>query len=156
MDSFEPTESDFDSVYGSRFLSAGDITAVGGKKRVKIAKVEMADLRQDSGGVTRRKFILYFEGQDKGMVLNVTNAGTLKEALGKSPAKWVGVEVGLYVEQVTFGNKRVPGLRLKVLLKPVSPPVRPASALTTPVPAPDRFELDDNPSDWVRDDEFVP
>jgi len=31
------------------------------------------------------------------------------------PAKWVGAVIGVYVENVTFGGKRVAGLRLRVL-----------------------------------------
>jgi hypothetical protein len=171
MDStpFELTEADFDSVYGSKFVSAGDIVARGGKHRSKIAKVETADLRQDSGNTTRRRFVLYFDGLDKGMVLNQTNAGILKDALGKSPTKWVGADVGLYVEQVPFGNKRVPGLRLRVLGKPAAPapatpPPAPAALVAAPVkPAPAEVDpkLNDDPGpwtpneDWVRDDEPV-
>lgn len=156
-DKNSPTEADFDLAYGSKYLSAGDIIAQGGRKRVKIAKVEMADLRQDNGNTTRRKFVLYFVGLDKGMVLNQTNAGIVKDALGKNSTKWVGADVGLYVEQVPFGNKRVPGLRLKVLSKPTAPaaPKTPAPAPTNPAPAQVAPELNDDPSDWVPNEDWV-
>jgi hypothetical protein len=150
----EATEADFDAAYGSRYLSAGDIIAQGGRKRVRIAKVEVADLRQDGGNATRRKFVLYFIGLDKGMALNLTNAGILKDALGKNPTKWVGADVGLYVEQVQFGNKRVPGLRLKVLSKPAAP-VAATPAPKTPAPAQVAPGLNDNPPDWIPDENWA-
>jgi hypothetical protein len=159
--SFEPTEEDFDQIYGSRFLSAGAIIAKGGKLRVKIAKVEAAELRQD-GGTTKRKFIIYFHGLDKGLVLNVTNANALRDAFGKSSAKWIGADLGLLVEQVSFGNKRIPGVRFRILGKPVDPvPVRPTPAPIKPAPAEVDPKLNDDPwdwtpnEDWVRDDEPV-
>jgi hypothetical protein len=154
MSEFEPTEADFDAVFGSKFLSASDIKAVGGKKRAKISKVEMAELRQDSGG-TRRKFVIRFDGMDKGMVLNQTNAGILKDALGKNPARWAGAEVGILVEQVAFGNKRVDGLRLRVLSKPAAAPAPVKPAPTKPAPAAVDAELNDDPSDWAPDNDYV-
>jgi hypothetical protein len=158
--SFLPTEHDFDEIYGSRFLSAGDVIAKGGKLRVKIGKVEAAELRQD-GGTTKRKLIIYFHGLDKGLVLNVTNANALRDAFGKSSAKWIGADLGILVEQVSFGNKRMPGVRLRVLGKPADPvPVRPTPAPNKPAPAEDP-KLNDDPGDWTptegweRDDEPV-
>lgn len=155
MPSFEPTAADFDATYGSRYLSAGDILALGGKKRAKIAEVEMEDLRQDNSSGTRRKFVLYFEQIDKGMVVNQTNASTLRDALGKDPAKWIGTDVGLYVEQVTFGNKRVPGLRLRVLAKPAIPaPATPPPVPIKPAPAEVARELNDDSSGWAPNENW--
>jgi hypothetical protein len=150
MESFEPTAADFDSLYGSKFLSAADIKANGGKKRARISKVEMAELRQDSGG-SRAKFLVHFADLNKALVPNVTNAGVLKDALGKDARKWVGADVGILVEQVTFGSKRVDGLRLKVLAKPATAAPAPAK----PTPAAVDPELNDSPSDWVPDNDFV-
>jgi hypothetical protein len=149
MDTFQPTEADFDSAYGSKFLSASDIKSVGGKKRARIGGVEVAELRQDSGG-TRRKFVVHFEGLDKGLVLNVTNASVLRDALGKDARRWVGADIGILVEPVTFGSKRVDGLRLRVLAKPTTAAPAPAKPARTADP-----ELNDNPSDWAGDNDFV-
>jgi hypothetical protein len=133
MSAFDPSETDFDSIYGSKYLSAGDIAAMpDGKKRVRIGRVDVAEFRQDNS-TARKKFVVLFDGLDKGMVINMTNAGILRDALGRNPSRWVGADIGLYVEQVAFGNKRVPGLRLKVLSLPTGwkaepPPAKPAPA----------------------------
>jgi hypothetical protein len=105
-------EYDFQSLYGTKYLSAGDVVARGGKLRATIAKIGFDELGQDSNHV---KAILYFDGLHKGLVLNKTNAGVLRDALGEKWADWVDAVVGLYVEQVTYGGKRVPGVRLKCI-----------------------------------------
>ena len=123
-----PTEADLNQLYGSRFLSAAD---VGNRKiRTKIEKVRKEHLR-NGDGTKRVRFVLHLDGIDKPMVLNVTNVNALIEKLGRNPATWIGTPVGIYVDaNVTYGGKRVAGLRLRVLgpvsaVKPVAPPMSP-------------------------------
>jgi hypothetical protein len=152
-----PTHDDYNAIYGGKYQSAADAGSwPGGKKRVKIAKVEKEYLRQDGGNVTRPKLVLYFVGLDKGLVLNKTNAATIKDALGADPANWVGAVVELVVESVTFAGKPVNGLRLKVLPKPTAPvAVTPAPVPTKPAPAQAAPEPNDDPSDWTPDENWV-
>jgi hypothetical protein len=109
-----PTEADLDSAYGSQYLSTTDI---GDRKvRTKIAKVRKAELRGNDGKPPRTRVVLFFDSLDKGMVINATNKHELVTGLGKTPAKWVGASVGLYVDNnVMFAGKRTKGLRLRVL-----------------------------------------
>jgi hypothetical protein len=134
-----PTEADLESFYGSKYLSAAD---VGDRKiRDRLAKIRKEELRQD-GGKTRKKFVLYFDGIDKGMVLNATNKQTLVDALGTKPADWIGAQIGIFATPVQFAGKTVQGLRLRVLGKPgaavAKPPApkppapKPAAASTVP------------------------
>ena len=122
-----PTEADLDSVYGTKFLSTGD---VGDRKiRSKAQKVRKEDLRGKDGRSNIR-FVVYFEGLDKPLVLNKTNKEVLVSALGKVPANWIGASIGIYVDpNVTYGGVRTGGLRLRVLgpavtvkKEPESPP----------------------------------
>jgi hypothetical protein len=107
-----PTEADLDQAYGPKYLSA---THVGDRKiKTTIKKVRKEEFRS-SDGTKQIKFVLYLENLDRPMVINATNMQTLVEALGRVPAKWVGAVIGIYVENVTFGGKRVAGLRLRVL-----------------------------------------
>jgi hypothetical protein len=118
-----PTEADLNRIYGSKYLT---VTDVGDRKiKTKIKGIREVDLR-NSDGSKETKFVLYCENVDKPMVLNVTNLETLVEALGRVPAKWLGAVIGIYVDRnVTFGGKRVAGLRLRVL----------APATTNPEPS---------------------
>ena len=121
-----PTEIDLESMYGSRFLSTADI---GDRKvRTKILKVRKEELRRDDG-TKRGRFVLSFEALDKPLVVNATIKDLLVASLGRVPAKWVGASVGIFVDpNVTFGGKRVGGIRLRVL--------EPVQAKPAPKPAP--------------------
>ena len=113
-----PTEDDFDLLYGSKYLGATDLN--GQRPRRTIGKIEIAELK-DKDGSTKRKFVLYFEGEDKALVLNKTNAKKLEAAFGKDGTKWVGTRVELYAEMTSLGKE---GVRLQPLRKAnVAPPV---------------------------------
>jgi hypothetical protein len=107
-------ETDFDDLYGSKYFSAADLHNQ--VIRRKIGKVEIAELK-DKDGSTKRKFIIYFNGVDKPLVLNKTNAQKLAAALGKDTTAWIGVIVELYAEMTSLGKE---GVRLR--------PVKPAPA----------------------------
>jgi hypothetical protein len=151
-----PTEHDLDLAYGSKFLAASQ---VGDKKiRAKILKVRKEELKGNDG-TKRTRFVIYCSGIEKPMVLNATNKEELVNAHGRTPANWVGSEVGIFTAPTTFGGRPVVGLRLRVLgpvSKPaaVSKPVpasKPAPA-TKPVPASWPNEKDDPGFDPDRND----
>jgi hypothetical protein len=103
---------DFDDIYGSRFLGAADLN--GQRKRVKIVDTEVSDLREKDGS-TRRKYIVWFETEEKALVLNKTNALRLAQAFGKNREGWHGAVIELYSEMTSLGKE---GIRLRPLRKP--------------------------------------
>jgi hypothetical protein len=109
---------DFDDLYGSKYLGVADLKD--GEPRIKIGKVEVAELREKNG-TTRRKYVVFFDGVEKGLVINKTNARKLADAYGKQPSRWIGQIVQRYAEETTYGK----GIRVRPLRKP------------PPVPAPD-------------------
>jgi hypothetical protein len=117
---------DFDDLYGSKYLSAADLK--GQTRRAKIGKTDVADFKEKNGA-TRRKYVLYFEGEDKAMVLNKTNAQKLGTAYGKDRTSWVGQHVELYTETTSFGE----GLRLRPLRK-ASTPAQPDAEMSDAIP----------------------
>ena len=59
------------------------------------------------------KWVAYFEDEDRGLVLNVTNARSLEEFSGSDDSDdWVGLRVTLFATRVDFGGKRVSGIRI--------------------------------------------
>jgi hypothetical protein len=90
----------FDDMYGSKYLSVPDLK--GGTLRVKIGKVEPADLREKDG-TTKKKLVLFFNGRDKGLVLNKTNALVLADAFGKNLDDWVDQRLDIYSEMTGLG-----------------------------------------------------
>jgi hypothetical protein len=105
---------DFDDLYGSKYLSVADLKDR--EPRLKIGKVEVAELT-DKGGVTKRKYVVWFEGATKALVINRTNAKKLADIHGKQTSNWIGQNVELYSEETTFGK----GVRVRPLRKPATP-----------------------------------
>jgi len=107
-------DQDFDDLYGSTYLTAGDLHSE--QPRRKIGKVDLVELKEKDG-TAKRKFLVYLEGTEKPLVLNKTNATKLAAAYGKDRSKWIGVGVELYAEMTGLGKE---GVRLRPL-KPTAP-----------------------------------
>jgi hypothetical protein len=136
-----PTEHDLDEAYGSRFLGVVDI---GDKKiRAKILKVRKEEVKDRDTGRMKKRLLVFFEGIDKPLVLNVTNKNVLVDRLGKAPAGWLNASVGILVDpNVGFGGKKTGGVRLQVLgpaitPKPATKPAGKPAVKSTPPAADD-------------------
>lgn len=103
------TEFDFDDLYGSKYLSAADLH--GKMPRWTLGKVEIRNL-PEKDGTMKRKFVVFFAGEDKILVLNKTNAQRLAQAFGKDRTNWIGATVELYAEMTSLGKE---GVRLRPL-----------------------------------------
>ncbi|WP_316200791.1 MULTISPECIES: hypothetical protein [unclassified Bradyrhizobium] len=125
------TTNDFDALYGSKYLGAADLS--GQVIRRKIGLVEQVTLKQRDG-MTKRKLAVHFDGCDKALPLNQTNASALAAVLGKDTSKWTGAAVELYTEQTTYG----PGVRVR--------PISAAPSKNEPAPKQtDEFDDEDIP-----------
>ena len=129
------SEDEFDLLYGSKYLGAADLK--GQRPRFTIGKVETAELREKNGS-TKRKRVLYFQGEDKALVVNKTNAEKLAMAFGKSSADWVGGRIELYAEMTSLGKE---GVRLQPLRTVAK--AAPAQTVTPPKPPAIDPEMDD-------------
>jgi hypothetical protein len=97
-------------VFPSNYLKAGDLQ--GRRVLVLVDRVEMETLGQ--GKDAENKPIVYFQGKEKGLVLNVTNMNTLVDIAGGDDEtdNWHGLRAILYESKTQFGGKMVPCLRL--------------------------------------------
>ena len=127
---------DFDDIYGSKFLGAADLN--GQRKRVKIVDTEISDLREKDGG-TKRRYVVWFETEEKALVLNKTNALRLAQAFGKDRQGWSGAVIELYSEMTSLGKE---GIRLRPVRKPPQQQQK-------PLPPSEEPPFDDDP-------DFVP
>ena len=105
-------------MYGSKYLGVTDLK--GQRPRRTIGKIEVAELKEKDGS-TKRKRILYFEGEDKALVLNKTNAIKLAMAFGKESTDWVGARVELYAEMTSLGKEGVRLQPLRTVAKAATP-----------------------------------
>ncbi len=124
--------------FPSNYLKAIDLQ--GREANVIISNVTMEKLGNDT------KMILYFQGKQKGMVCNKTNATNISMLYGDDTDGWIGKPVVLFGAYVDFQGKSVLGLRIKPpsmqqqaarTQAPLPPPVQQAPA------QPARADLDD-------------
>ena len=120
----KPTAADFDRMFGSKFLSKDDV----GEERIKtvINDITLEQVREKDGA-TKNKFVVHFDDLDKALVLNNTNANTLKDALGKEASHWIGARVIIYVDNSVVFNNILGGVRLQVLTPKTTKKSGPAS-----------------------------
>ncbi len=92
-----------DLMFPSKYLKAADL--LGKDVTVTITRVNGEDL-QMTNGTKEHKFLVSFEGTEKQLVLNKTNAKSIAKALNEKRAvKWAGQRITLYpTECMAFGK----------------------------------------------------
>ncbi len=102
---------DYKTLFTGKYLASPDL----GKNEptVKIARLVKELVKDEEKKTERNRWIAYFEGKDKGMLLNRSNA-ILIAAICKSDATedWVGHSITLGVRDVKMGGDTVDGLRV--------------------------------------------
>lgn len=105
-------------VFQSNYLKAADLN--GRKIAVVIDQAKIEKVGQDE------KLCVYFQGKEKGIVLNITNANMIAEITGSDDTDdWHGKHISLYSTKVDYQGKRVDAIRVDYPNggRPVPPPV---------------------------------
>ena len=76
--------------------------------RVTMDRVVMEDVGGD------HKPVLYFQGKERGLVLNKTNANNISQAYGDDTDGWQGGEIELFPTMVDFQGRTVAAVRVRV------------------------------------------
>lgn len=112
--------------FPSKYISAADLQ--GRDVPAKITHITSEEI----GG--KSKFICYFAGKKKGLVLNKTNWNSIVRISGQDDTDdWTGVDVCLFEAMVDFQGDIVPAVRVK------APPKRTSVAGGTISTAPQRM-----------------
>ena len=92
-----------------------------GKDRILTIKSAAKEAVKNEDGKEDTCLVLYFHEDEKGMIINATNAKRI-EAIYKTGivSHWTGKRIQLYVEQVKAWGKVVPALRVREF-EPASP-----------------------------------
>ena len=96
--------SDF---FGSDYMKAGHFTK---PKLLEITKVAIELLQGDAD---KTRPVVYFGGEDRGLVLNATNCNTLAEYLGDDFEDWPGNKAVVFPTTCDFHGKQVDCLRVR-------------------------------------------
>lgn len=92
--------------FPSKWLKAADLK--GGQPTVTVADVRYEDIGDDGN-----KPVIYFDGKEKGVVLNKTNATNIAQAYGEDTDAWRGKKVILFTTWVDFNGKSVEAIRIR-------------------------------------------
>ena len=100
----------------SNFLKAADLQ--GRTIRVKISSVGVHEFEEE-GKAKKKQLVLSFEGKEKKLGLNVTNATSIAKILGDDTDMWIGGEIKIYPTTTDFGDRKdVPCIRIVEGLPP--------------------------------------
>lgn len=76
--------------------------------------VVMADVRQEEVGKDNElKYVLYFHGKEKGLILNVTNWNNIADVYGDDSDGWTGKQIVLFPATTDYQGRTVPCVRVK-------------------------------------------
>jgi len=118
-------DMDINTAFPSKFLKAADLK--GRRVQVVIAEVSMQDVGDKTEG---DKPVVYFEGKEKGLVLNRTNSTSIAELSNDSfeTDDWVGTTIVLFSTKVDYQGRRVDAIRVDMPANtPTSRPRQPKS-----------------------------
>lgn len=92
--------------FPSKYLKASDL-------QNRDVKVVMSHVEREKMG-DDLKLVLYFQGKEKGVVLNKTNSNTIADAYGDDTDDWQGQEIVLFSIMTDFQGKVTPGIRCRM------------------------------------------
>jgi len=117
--------------FGGDYLKAADLQ----NKPVTLimGKVEMAVMKDPRTGSEEQKPILQFQGTDRSLVLNKTNANIIAACFSDETEAWFGQKIELYPTTTEFGGKIVPCIRVRRPDGPVQQQHIPSAAVNQPI-----------------------
>lgn len=122
--------------FPSKTLKASDLN--GNNVSVVISHVEMEKV--GSGTSAETKPVVYFQGKQKGLVLNKTNSKRITEIVGSSETDdWEGHSIVLYPTETEFQGETVDCIRIKKPQQQRVAPPKPA-----PPPPQEDFQASDD------------
>lgn len=91
---------------GGRHFKAADLK---GAQKFRISGVSVGKAGPKS---TEDQLIVAFEGSEKDMVLNATNAGVMIERFGDDYTAWTGKEITIAAVPTQYQGQNVQGIRI--------------------------------------------
>ena len=139
---------DIRKAFPSKYVKASDLN--GKQVRLTILGIKFERMQQ---GDDQTKPVLYFDGTDKGFVLNKTNGDRIAAVYGWETDSWRGKQIILYPTEVDFQGKSVEAIRVK-LPAAQAPPL--GAKPPEPTPAPAFGEEEPSDPGVTLDDDEVP
>jgi len=122
-----------DAAFPSTYLKAADLQ--GHAVNVIVSGCKMEPISK-----TEEKPVLYFQGKEKRLVLNKTNASVLSHVYGAETEGWAGKPLQIFPTQTPYQGQMVDCLRVRVM---------PGTATPQPVPAAAAVPFDPDADDGI-------
>jgi hypothetical protein len=98
----------------STTLKASDLPA---GKEIPVTIAGTGEAEFEENGNKTKKLVLKFQGKEKGLALNKTNATTIAAAYGPDSDLWSGKKIFLFSTKVDFGGQMVDAIRVRAQLE---------------------------------------
>jgi len=108
------------NAFPSKYLKSGDIPD---DADLVLTIREVISENVGQGEEAEQKPIVYFQEQDKGLVLNKTNATAIANLYGPETDGWTGKRIGLFATEVDFAGKQTLALRVRLKAPRTTPAV---------------------------------
>lgn len=94
----------------SKWLKASDLKKDGKpiKASLVIDRCELVEFKDNT-----KKLGVFFQGKEKGLILNKTNAALIGEQHGNDTVAWKGKSIKIYPTTTDFGGERVECIRVE-------------------------------------------
>jgi hypothetical protein len=116
------------TAFPSKYLKAADLG-----EATPVVTISHVDMELMPGDAKEMRPVAFFEGKQKGVVLNRTNSNAIAQIAGSPETDdWAGVQVQLYVAIVSFKGEEVEAIRVRAPRVAAKPKPKPA-----PVAEPD-------------------
>jgi hypothetical protein len=123
--------------FPSKYWKTADLPPSG--KAVRIAKLQIEKVGLDQS----EKYVLFFKGEDKQLILNITNWDAVAAICGADSDEWTGKAVVIYPTKTTFGGKTVDCIRVRQPKPAHAKPPAAAPVAKQPEPEPPIDDPDD-------------
>ncbi len=122
---------DIDSAFPSKYLKSSDL---GGKTvRLKITNIEIEPVGKEK----ELRPVVSFNGTEKTLVLNKTNANNITVVYGRETDDWIGKDIEVYTMMVEYQGRMTEAIRVRGPAKAPQGKAAPAATghLNAPPPA---------------------
>lgn len=132
---------DINDAFPSKYLKASDLQ--GATPTLTISHVTIEEVGKDKD----RRPCIYFQGHEKGVVLNKTNATNIGNAYGPNTDNWIGKPVTLFTTWVDFQGQSVEAIRIRPANGGIGTGVQGKAPAAADAKQPDYFKGDPGFSD---------
>ncbi len=98
-----------EQAFPSRYFTAKDIVT-SGPKLVILTRIDHELVGTEE---KQEKYVAYFQGEEKGLVLNATKWDVLESLYGDESDGWIGKEIVMFPDKTRFGGKIVDCISLR-------------------------------------------